>query len=135
MPDIGARRVPGLRRGGYEGRFAAQASNEPLDQRSKGSFRSTSVKRFRREAIRASGSEQSNLRSRAATLRKREPTRFSSASDDEVGGFPARSAPSEHGERGNQLSAPDGIRTHAGAGLSRLPLPFGLRGPAIERPV
>src|SRR6187397_3658902 len=26
--------------------------------------------------------------------------------------------------------APDGIRTHAGAGLSRLPLPFGLRGPA-----
>ena len=27
-------------------------------------------------------------------------------------------------------SAPDGIRTHAGAGLSRLPLPFGLRGPA-----
>ena len=31
--------------------------------------------------------------------------------------------------------APDGIRTHAGAGLSRLPLPFGLRGPAIQRPV
>jgi hypothetical protein len=31
--------------------------------------------------------------------------------------------------------APDGIRTHAGAGLSRLPLPFGLRGPAIRRPV
>jgi hypothetical protein len=31
-----------------------------------------------------------------------------------------------------QDSAPDGIRTHAGAGLSRLPLPFGLRGPAIR---
>jgi hypothetical protein len=50
----------------------------------------------------------------------------------EVGGFRARSAPSELGERGNQHSAPDGIRTHAGAGLSRLPLPFGLRGPAIQ---
>ena len=33
-----------------------------------------------------------------------------------------------------QYSAPDGIRTHAGAGLSRLPLPFGLRGPAMHRP-
>ena len=35
-------------------------------------------------------------------------------------------------ERAIQHSAPDGIRTHAGAGLSRLPLPFGLRGPAIR---
>jgi hypothetical protein len=41
----------------------------------------------------------------------------------------ARSALSELGERGNQHSAPDGTRTHTGAGLSRLPLPFGLRGP------
>ncbi len=31
-----------------------------------------------------------------------------------------------------QYSAPDGIRTHAGAGLSRLPLPFGLRGPGYR---
>jgi hypothetical protein len=35
------------------------------------------------------------LGSRAAVLRRNEPTRFSSASDDEVGGYKARSARSE----------------------------------------
>jgi hypothetical protein len=39
-------------------------------------------------------SEQSNSGSHAAVLRRSEPTRFSSLSDDEVGGFPARSAAS-----------------------------------------
>jgi hypothetical protein len=34
-------------------------------------------------------SEQSNSGSRAAVLRRSEPTRFSLASDDEIGGFPA----------------------------------------------
>jgi hypothetical protein len=34
------------------------------------------------------------LGSRAAVLRRNEPTRFSSASDDKVGGLPARSAAS-----------------------------------------
>jgi len=41
--------------------------------------------------------------SRAAVLRRSEATRFSSPSDDEVGGYKARSAPSELGERGNQI--------------------------------
>jgi hypothetical protein len=41
------------------------------------------------------------LGSRAAVLRRSEPTRFSSANDDEVGGYPARSARRELGERRN----------------------------------
>jgi hypothetical protein len=52
--------------------------------------------------IAASGSEQSGSGSRAAVLRRREPTRFPSASDDEVGGNQARSARSEPSERSNQ---------------------------------
>jgi hypothetical protein len=43
-----------------------------------------------------------DLGSRAAVLRRNEPTRFSSASDDEVGGYKARSARSERSERSNQ---------------------------------
>jgi hypothetical protein len=39
--------------------------------------------------------------SRAAVLRRREGTRFSSPSDDEVGGYTARSARSERSERSN----------------------------------
>ena len=49
-------------------------------------------------AERAWRARQSNPGSRGAVLRRRESTRFSSASDDEVGGFRARSAPSELGE-------------------------------------
>jgi hypothetical protein len=40
--------------------------------------------------------------SRAAVLRRREPTCFSSANDDEVGGDQARSARSERSEWSNQ---------------------------------
>jgi hypothetical protein len=40
--------------------------------------------------------------SRAAVLRRSEATRFSSTSDDKVGGFPARSARSERSEWSNQ---------------------------------
>jgi hypothetical protein len=40
--------------------------------------------------------------SRAAVLRRREGTCFSSPSDDEVGGYPARSARREQSERSNQ---------------------------------
>jgi hypothetical protein len=43
------------------------------------------------EAIKPEGASNPD---RAAVLRRREPTRFSSASDDEVGGLPARSAAS-----------------------------------------
>ncbi|HEX5907468.1 MAG TPA: hypothetical protein VFY56_10665, partial [Propionibacteriaceae bacterium] len=45
--------------------------------------------------------------SRAAVLRRSEPTRFSSASDDKVGGFLARSAASgsEQSNRGKNASA------------------------------
>jgi hypothetical protein len=39
--------------------------------------------------------------SRAVVLRTREGTRFSFPSDDEVGGYTARSAPSELSERSN----------------------------------
>jgi hypothetical protein len=46
-------------------------------------------------AIRSERSEQSNSGSRGAVLRRRESTCFSLASDDEIGGFPARSAVSE----------------------------------------
>jgi DNA-binding transcriptional ArsR family regulator len=49
--------------------------------------------------------DQSQTGSRAAVLRRREPTRISSASDDKVGGFPTRSARSELGERSNQMRA------------------------------
>ena len=41
--------------------------------------------------------------------------------------------PCERSEQ-NPYSAPDGTRTHTGAGLSRLPLPFGLRGPTNRGP-
>jgi hypothetical protein len=40
--------------------------------------------------------------SRAAVLRRREGTCFSSPSDDEVGGYRARSARRERSERSNQ---------------------------------
>jgi len=40
--------------------------------------------------------------SRAVVLRRSEGTRFSSRSDDEVGGYEARSARSERSERSNQ---------------------------------
>ena len=40
--------------------------------------------------------------SRAAVLRRNEGTRFSSPSDDEVGGYPARSARSERCERASE---------------------------------
>jgi len=40
--------------------------------------------------------------SRVAVLRRNEGTRFSSRSDDEVGGCQARSARSERSERSNQ---------------------------------
>ncbi|HEY6812806.1 MAG TPA: hypothetical protein VI074_08945, partial [Propionibacteriaceae bacterium] len=43
---------------------------------------------------------KTNTGSRAAVLRRSEPTRLSSPSDDKVGGFPARSARSE---RSNQM--------------------------------
>jgi apolipoprotein N-acyltransferase len=46
--------------------------------------------------------KQPNIGSRGAVLRRREGTRFSSPSDDEVGGHKARSARSEHSERSNQ---------------------------------
>jgi hypothetical protein len=39
----------------------------------------------------------------AAVLRRSEGTRFSSLSDDEVGGCQARSARSERSERSNQI--------------------------------
>jgi hypothetical protein len=55
---------------------------------------------------RAWRARQSNPGSRGAVLRTRESTRFSSASDDEVGCFRARSAPSELGERDNQIQCP-----------------------------
>jgi hypothetical protein len=45
-------------------------------------------------------------------LRRREATRFSSLSDDEVGGYKARSARSERSERSNQtqqLSTPTAV--------------------------
>jgi DNA-binding transcriptional ArsR family regulator len=48
------------------------------------------------------GDQESQTGSRGTVLRRREPTRISSASDDKVGGFPARSARSELGERSNQ---------------------------------
>jgi hypothetical protein len=47
-------------------------------------------------------SEQSHTGSRAAVLRRREGTCFSSSSDDEVGGCQARSAWSERSERNKQ---------------------------------
>ena len=43
------------------------------------------------------------LGSRAGVLRRREQTRFLSASDDKVGGYQARSARSERSERSNQI--------------------------------
>ena len=43
------------------------------------------------------------LGSRAAVLRRKEGKRFSSPSDDEVGGCQARSARSEQSERSNQI--------------------------------
>jgi hypothetical protein len=46
--------------------------------------------------------QSDGLGSRAAVLRRREGTCFSSPSDDEVGGYNARSARSEHSERSNQ---------------------------------
>jgi hypothetical protein len=46
--------------------------------------------------------KQPNIGSRGAVLRRREGTRFSFPSDDEVGGHKARSARSEHSERSNQ---------------------------------
>jgi hypothetical protein len=55
-------------------------------------------------AIRSERSEQLNTGSRADVLRRSERTCFSSASEDEVGGFKARSARSE---RSNQNGAPD----------------------------
>jgi hypothetical protein len=42
-----------------------------------------------------------SIGSRAAVLRRREGTRFSSPSDDEVGGCTARSARSQQSERSN----------------------------------
>jgi hypothetical protein len=47
-----------------------------------------------RSAIRRERSEPLDTGSRAAVLRRREPTCLSSASDDEVGGSAARSAAS-----------------------------------------
>ena len=60
---------------------------------------------------------------------------LSSASDEDGGGLQsAIRAEASLASEAIQYGAPDGIRTHAGAGLSRLPLPFGLRGPAMHRP-
>ena len=55
-------------------------------------------------STRSEQSERSNQApgSRAAVLRRKEGTRFSSGSDDEVGGYAARSARSEQSERSNQ---------------------------------
>jgi apolipoprotein N-acyltransferase len=50
----------------------------------------------------ASWREAMKLGSRAAVLRRREGARFSSPSEDEVGGYKARSARSERSERSNQ---------------------------------
>jgi hypothetical protein len=50
---------------------------------------------IKQSAIRSERSEQSDRGSCAAVLRRSEPARFSSANDDEVGGYPARSAASE----------------------------------------
>src|SRR4029450_1534557 len=80
---------------------------------------------------------KSNPGSRAAELMRGEPTTLLRPRASEEGsGFQAQSSASgasnEPRQRAIRYSAPDGIRTHAGAGLSRLPLPFGLRGPDIR---
>jgi len=64
----------------------------------------TRIARRRIEEERTQQEEQSNIGSRVAVLRRREPTCFSSASDDEVGDFPARSARSERSEWSNQTT-------------------------------
>ena len=84
----------------------------------------------------ASGAIQHRITPRSV-LRRREGTCFSSPGDDKVGALQRRDPREASGAINTAIkySAPDGIRTHAGAGLSRLPLPFGLRGPAIRRPL
>jgi apolipoprotein N-acyltransferase len=71
--------------------------------------------------------EQHNIGSRGAVLRRTEGTRFSSPSDDEVGGHKARSARSEHSERSDQTQkeipfeptdAPDNPAQDGGGGAS-----------------
>jgi hypothetical protein len=56
-------------------------------------------------AIRSERSEQLNTGSRAAVLRRSEGTRFSSASDDEVGGMQS-AIRSEHSNRAVEHDGP-----------------------------